>query len=135
MTSEQTMTIEQLEEYRKEHHYIPPEDLLAAYRGMPVEKINPIFVGRMDLRKLPNLVLDDNMRLSGIYYGANYEQLGYIEIRNDEMGEYLIKPKRDRNGNPIIPKGWEDSRWYEEWEDECVEDLRKELEENGFIVD
>ncbi len=121
------MTIKELEEYKKTHPRIPPDMILEAYKGLPVERINPVFVGRMDQADCPNLVLDNDMRLSSIYYGADYERKGYLQIQSDDMGEYLIRPEKDASGRNIIPDGWVDSHEYDAWADECVEDLEKEL--------
>lgn len=117
------MTIKELEEYRKTHHNIPPEKILAAYEGLSVEKINPAFVVKMDQAKFPNLVLDKDLKLLGVYYGVDYEKQGYIQIENDELGQYLIKPEKDANGRAIIPEGWVDSHDYDDWADECAAEL------------
>ena len=100
------MTFEQLEEYRRTHHYIPPEKLLAAYEGLHVSKINPAMVARMSLQNLPHLILDKKLRLCGVYYLGGYWKQGYIQISHDEYGEYLYKPDYDTDGNPILPDGW-----------------------------
>ena len=121
------MTIKELEEYKKTHHHIPPGKILAAYEGFPVEKSNPACVVMMDQTDYPNLVLDKNMRLSGIVYGVDYERKGYLQIQNDDMGEYLIRPEKDADGRNIIPDGWVDSHDYDEWMEECAAELEREL--------
>ena len=121
------MTIKELEEYQKTHQRIPPEKILAAYNGLPVERINPKFVAQMDQADCPNLVLDNNMRLVAVVYGVDYERRGFIQIQNDDMGEYLIIPQKDADGRNIIPDGWVDSHDFDEWIDDCVDELEKEL--------
>ena len=101
--------------------------ILEAYKGLPVERINPMFVSRMDQTDCPNLVLDNNMRLVAVVYGVDYERMGFIQIQNDDMGEYLIIPQKDADGRSIIPDGWVDSHEYDAWADECVDELEKEL--------
>ena len=122
------MTFEELEAYRRTHHYIPPEKLLAAYKGLRVEKINPVQIGRMDLTGSPYPVLDRDLRLCGMEYGANYEEKGYIQIENDDMGAYLYKPEKDAEGHDIIPEGWVDSRAYDEWLNEMAKELAEDLD-------
>ena len=121
------MTFEELEAYRRTHPRIPPEKLLAAYKGLRVEKINPAYMARMDLTGSPHPVLDRDLRLCGMEYGWDYEKKGYIEIENDDMGTYLYKPEKDAEGNDIIPEGWVDSRAYDEFLNEMANELAAEL--------
>lgn len=121
------MTFEELEAYRRAHHYIPPEKLLAAYKGLRVEKINPAYMGRMDLTGSPLPVLDRDLRLCGMEYGRNYEKKGYVEIEHDDMGTYLYRPEKDGEGKNIIPEGWVDSREYDESLMEMANEVAAEL--------
>ena len=121
------MTFEELEAYRRAHHYIPPEKLLAAYKGLRVEKINPAYMGRMDLTGSPLPVLDRDLRLCGMEYGGNYEKKGHVEIEHDDMGTYLYRPEKDGEGKDIIPEGWVDSREYDESLMEMANEVAAEL--------
>lgn len=121
------MTAKDLQEYARTHHHIPPEKLLAAYAGLRVEKVNPIYVDRMDLTDDPHLVLDYDLKVCGVVFGADYERKGYIQIENDDMGEYLYKPSAVVDGRPVIPPGWVNSADYEDWMNESANDLAREL--------
>lgn len=121
------MTFEELEAYRRTHPRIPPEKLLAAYKGLRVEKINPAHMARMDLTGSPHPVLDRDLRLCGMEYGWDFERKGYVEMENDDMGTYLYKPERDAEGRNILPEGWEDSRAYDKFLNEMANELAAEL--------
>lgn len=101
--------LKRIEENSVIKHYIPAEKLLAAYKGIHVSKIKVTLADSMELKGSPHLVLDDDMKLSGVFYGEDYEQKGYTLISNPDCGEYLIRRVEDIEGNPIIPDGWEDS--------------------------
>ena len=121
------MTFEELEAYRRTHPRIPPEKLLAAYKGLRVEKINPAYMARMDLTGSPHPVLDRDLRLCGMEYGWDFEKKGYVEMENDDMGTYLYKPERDAEGRDILPEGWVDSRAYDKFLNEMANELAAEL--------
>ncbi len=121
------MTFEELEAYKRAHHDIPPEKLLAAYKGLRVEKINPAYMDRMALTGSPLPVLDRDLRLCGMEYGWDYEKKGYIAIENDDMGTYLYRPEKDAEGKNILPEGWTDSREYDESLNEMARELAEDL--------
>lgn len=100
--------LKRIEENSVIKHYIPAEKLLAAYKGIHVSKIKATLVDSMELKGSPHLILDDDMKLCGVFYGVDYEQKGYTLISNPDCGEYLIKRKEDADGNLVIPCGWED---------------------------